>query len=136
MTYNYSGEPWMSDELFSDYHKDAYGFRPRGIIMDNWNMMPPAEKQARWDQLGDMVANNAELAKTKQDADLNTLKAEIEKHISLGAKDRSEALRIMTQNERFYSGQCVEHWVWERGILFTPYGKELVQELCKIVTYS
>tara|TARA_B100000780_G_scaffold272135_1_gene233930 strand:- start:38 stop:208 length:171 start_codon:yes stop_codon:yes gene_type:complete len=39
------------DNLFSDFHKEVYGFRPRGVIMDNWNSMAPAEKQVRWDQL-------------------------------------------------------------------------------------
>ena len=40
-----------SDELFSDLHKDVYGFRPRGVILDNWNILPAEQKQARWDQL-------------------------------------------------------------------------------------
>jgi|TARA_R110000764_G_scaffold162662_3_gene249981 hypothetical protein len=39
------------DNLFSDLHKEVYGFRPRGVIMDNWNSMAPTEKQVRWDQL-------------------------------------------------------------------------------------
>jgi len=45
------------------------------------------------------------------------------------------ALRWMTQGETFYHHQCVEHWVWNQGILFTDYGRELVKELMGIVEF-
>ena len=130
MTYNYS------DELFSDYHKDAYGFRPAGKELSDWLSLTPAQKDVRWRELGDLVDDNSKLRIKMEEADVERLKADIEQHISLGAKDRTEALLIMTKNEDFQTGQCVEAWVWEKGVLFTPYGKELVQELCKIVTYN
>ena len=42
----------------------------------------------------------------------------------------------MTQTETFHHIQDVEHFVWNRGILFTKYGKDLVKKLEKIVTYE
>jgi hypothetical protein len=38
--------------------------------------------------------------------------------------------------ETFYHSQDVEHFVWEQGILFTDYGKQLVKDLCEIVEYE
>lgn len=39
-----------SEELFSDFHKKAYGFRPTG---DHWFYgATPAEKQEIWDAVG------------------------------------------------------------------------------------
>ena len=32
-----------SDELFSDLHKDVYGFRPRGVILDTDQKTIPVE---------------------------------------------------------------------------------------------
>ena len=46
------------DDTFSDLHKDVYGFRPRGIIMENWNMMPDEQKQVRWDELCEELEAN------------------------------------------------------------------------------
>jgi len=40
-----------SDELYSDLFKDVNGWRPRGIIWDNWCAKTPAEKQHEWDAL-------------------------------------------------------------------------------------
>ena len=41
-----------------------------------------------------------------------------------------------SDGETFYLEQCVEAWVWKRGILFTDYGRELVKELVEIVTFE
>lgn len=49
MSYSYA------DELISDLHKDAYGFRPRGVYMQDWKDMTPGEKQAEWDHLCQLV---------------------------------------------------------------------------------
>jgi hypothetical protein len=42
----------------------------------------------------------------------------------------------MSGTETFYNVQCVEHFVWEQGILFTDYGKQLVKDLAAIVEYK
>ena len=42
----------------------------------------------------------------------------------------------MTSGEKFFHGQDVEGWVWDKGILFTDYGRELVKKLDGIVTYE
>ena len=40
-----------SDDIISDLHKDAYGFRPSQFFMNNWAEYTPAEKQNCWDML-------------------------------------------------------------------------------------
>jgi hypothetical protein len=42
----------------------------------------------------------------------------------------------ISQTETFYHIQDVEHFVWEQGILFTDYGKQLIKELAAIVDYK
>ena len=42
----------------------------------------------------------------------------------------------LTENEEFYSGQDVESWVWDKGILFCDYGKNLVKKLETIVKFK
>ena len=68
-----------SDDCFSDLHKDVYGFRPRGIIMENWDSMDPAQKQARWDELCEELEVNNKFEKdglkVKKKTNSNNIKA-------------------------------------------------------------
>ena len=62
--------------------------------------------------------------------------ARIQDVIGLGAGDRKTALRWISSQETFYHEQSVEHFVWEQGVLFTDYGRKLVEELAEVVTYE
>ena len=124
-----------SEELFSDFHKDAYGFRPRNHRFYDADTTP-AEKQEIWDATGRAFdRRQAEEARREEEA-LADFKAQITKVIEAGAGNRINALRWMTSSETFYSHQCVEMWVYDQGILFTDYGRELVKELMDIVTFQ
>lgn len=57
-------------------------------------------------------------------------------HYTHDGGDRETALRWMTMEETFYSRQCVEHWVFNRGFLFTSHGKAVVEELMDVVTFE
>jgi len=65
-------------------------------------------------------------------------KAEVDMVINtFGAEDRATALKWITDGDRFFfSRQDVEGWVYNRGILFTDYGRTLVEELMKIVQFG
>ena len=122
-----------SEELFSDFHKDAYGFRPRG---HEFYSATPERKQEIWDAIG-RAFDRAQAEEAELEAQsLIDFEKEVHAYIELGAGDRQTALRWMTQNETFYHSQHVEHWVWEKGILFTDYGRELVKELMDIVEFN
>jgi len=121
------------ETIFSDLHKDAYGFRPRG---HNFYTATPAKKQEIWDAtILDMeAAQEAEIAREKECE--KEFKNQISKVIQAGAGNRINALRWMTSTEIFYSQQCVEHFVWNQGILFTDYGRALSKELMEIVEFE
>jgi hypothetical protein len=130
MTFTYS------DDCFSDLHKDVYGFRPRGIIMENWDSMEPAQKQARWDQLCEELAANNKFEKEQEVKAVARFQARVQDVIELGAGNYTNALLWIVGTETFYHIQDVEHFVWEQGILFTNYGKQLVKDLAAIVEYK
>ena len=125
-----------SDELFSDLHKDVYGFRPRGVILDNWNILPAEQKQARWDQLCAELESNTIFEKQQEIKAVASFQARVQDVIELGAGNYTNALLWISGTETFYSVQCIEHFVWEQGILFTDYGKQLVKDLAAIVDYK
>jgi len=120
-------------ELFSDLHKDVYGYRPRGAAMDEWNSRTPRQKNELYNALCDELEVVTQDEKRQADRNLFEFTGLIMDMIELGAKDRETALRWMTQDHEFHSEQDVSHWVWAHGILFTEYGKQLVKDLLKIV---
>ena len=123
----------FDDNIFSDLHKDAYGFRPRG---HEYYEAAPARKQEIWVKVcEDLEAAQEEEARREQEA-VAEFKAQITKVIEAGAGNRITALRWMTSTETFYHSQDVEHWVFNQGFLFTAYGRELVEELCTIVEFT
>lgn len=129
MTYTFS------TEIFSDLHKDAYGFRPRGHRFYD-ETTKDAERQQIWDYLVQVVEDNIAAEREHEARALRDFESQIENTIALGAGDRATALRWMTQSEKFYNEQDVEHWVWNQGILFTDEGRQLVKDLSDIVEFA
>lgn len=124
----------FSDELISDFHKDARGFRPRGLFMDIWNAATDAEKQRIWDCLEEDFREREEQEAAAETAALNDFFQQLVLNKSLGATSTAEAVRWMIQADREYpieNSQDVEHFVYNLGILFTDTGRQLVKDICK-----
>ena len=122
-----------AEELFSDFHKDAYGFRPRG---HEFYTATPARKQEIWDNVQQAFLQRQVEEAEEEARALREFEAEIASIIEAGAGDRTTALRWMTEEDTFYHSQDIEHWVFNQGILFTDAGRALVEELKSIVTIS
>jgi len=114
-------------------HKDAFGRKGRHY---NFDAMSIEELRAEADWINEEVVKAIDEEEAAEERALADFKKEIETIIGYGAGDRETALRWMTDGETFYHIQSVEGWVWERGILFTDYGRELVKELMEIVTFE
>ena len=127
----------FSTELFSDLHKDVYGFRPRG----HWFYDASAtdqERQEEWDYLCKRLGEQIEeenIAKAKALEDLYQRVAELRKS---GAKDDQQALKWIVQSlnpdaiDLRYGGD----WVcYELGLafscayMFNQVCRELEQEM-------
>lgn len=123
-------------DIFSDLHKDVYGFRPSAIFMKNVKNFSDQERDDLWESLCDQLEENTKVEVAQAELDVAKFEARVLDVIDLGAGDRETALRWITSQETFYHSQCVEHFVWEQGILFTDYGKALLKELLNIVEYK
>jgi hypothetical protein len=49
----------FDENTFSDLHKEAFGFRPRGTAWSAWAEASDDEKQELWDRLVTIAADNA-----------------------------------------------------------------------------
>lgn len=121
-----------SDDCFSDLFKDVNGFRPRGSLMDDWNDRTPRQKQELWNALCDELEENSKAEAASAKALVAEFETWINSTIELGAGNRESALRWITSESKFQNSQCVEHFVWNQGILFTDQGREVVKELNNI----
>ena len=69
------------------------------------------------------------------EADAASFRKRLRVAIRSGAQDVNTALRWLTDGEVFFSSQCIEHWVFEQGFLYTQTGLETLRRLNEITTF-
>jgi hypothetical protein len=88
----------FDEDIVSDLHKDAWGFRPSSYWWYRWNEGSDASKQSMWNSL----IVDLEVAMANQKAAYDDAKSEYEarlaEYISIGAKDRATAIRWLVQS--------------------------------------
>lgn len=124
------------DDLISDFHKDVYGYRPRESFWNEWETLTPTQKQTIWDEYDRVSELQVIEAKAQEERDVAKFEDRVQDVINIGAEDRKTALKWIADSETFYHGQDVEHFVWQQGILFTGYGKQLIKDLFEVVKYK
>jgi hypothetical protein len=125
-----------SEELFSDFYKDTYGFRPRG---HEFYDATPERKQEIWDAVGDDFVREIEYERQANLKAQAELEAQISMTMALGAGDRETAIRwILTaetqhENDLWYGA---EYFEYSFGVAyglykaeFTPIIEEMKKEL-------
>lgn len=87
----------FDEDILSDLHKDAYGFRPRAYFWREWQSSSNEEKQAIWDNL--LVELEAELERERRAKaeSLSAYEKQIADNIALGAEDRRQAIKWLIQ---------------------------------------
>jgi hypothetical protein len=116
-----------------DAHKTAFGFKGRHYDFASMSM---EELREEADYIG-KACQRAMKEEAEQEArSLEIFNELVQKTIASGAGDEETALRWLTQSETFNDGFDVEHWVYNHGILYTDYGKKLVEKLQGLVTFK
>lgn len=98
--------------------------------------MTDAELNTEIESASKINEENFKAEKKAEELAITEFKTLVKETIDLGAGDEETALRWLTQNEEFYHGQDLESWVWDKGILFSDYGRKLVKKLEKIVKFK
>ena len=115
--------------LYSDFHKDAYGFRPRTI---NVYALTTEELEADFDRFeATCKINRHEEEMAEMEADIR-FKELIANTIAIGAGDEPTALRWIVEGAYPEYGFDYEHFLWNQGIAYSAYGKELAKRFAPI----
>ena len=100
-------------QIYSDYHKEAYGFRPRGYDYSAFTL----------EQLEADFALFAEICKENQIAEdaaareaVANFEANVQKLISMGAGDEATALRWIAEAGVSEDGWDMDYHLWKLGI--------------------
>lgn len=133
-----------SEDMVSDFHKSAYGYRPHEPFWNEWRSADDAEKQVIWDAIHAAHKRAIEAAKRQKAEALAVWKVKLRECINeLYTRDqqlrlrgtrqiRETALLSLTAHETFDDAQDVQHWVWKQGILFTDPGQKVYFDLCDL----
>lgn len=103
------------DTLFSDLHKDAYGFRPNSLASAEWNSAAPAQKQVLWDELVEALDRAIDEEAAQHEASVNAFEARVSELISIGAGNRETAVRWIVESlnlsdvDKMYGGSYICH---------------------------
>lgn len=115
---------------FSDYHKEAYGTRPRWDTSDY--------TLTRWRETYASLEREVEES-IKREAELEAIAVEAFKKAVVkirrsGARDFMTAIRWMLQADEVDTRhrQDVERFFWDHNILYSEYGKSLLNRVCPI----
>ena len=114
-------------------HKTAFGVKGRHY---DFASMSRNDIEREAERIADAVDEALKAEEDELQIALSKFNILVGETILLGAGDRETALRWLTQDETFYHHQCVEHWVWNQGILFSEEGRKLVTELVEIVNFE
>ena len=124
----------FDEQIVSDLHKDARGYRPTEYFWEEWNQTGDDTRQAMWDNLLEELA-----AETERQRDAYA-RAEIHFHqrvqglMLAGAEDELTAIRWILEAEQFTNSDLAygsDYVAWHFGL---PYKGLFDQQIQTVIT--
>ena len=91
MDFNYS------NDLVSDLHKDARGFRPGEYFWEEWTQSPDEIKQQIWDGLISELDENNKIAEERERVALVSLRHRVAKTMKVFDCNWKDAMKILVE---------------------------------------
>lgn len=114
-------------QIYSDFHKDAYGFRPRGI---DYSSMTLEELEADFARFAEVCKENANAEAIAEAKAVEAFNASIASIISMGAGNKATALRWTAEAGVTECDWDIDFYLWKLGIsTYSPAGKAIHDQL-------
>ena len=109
-----------SDDIISDLHKDAYGFRPSQRFFDDWASYTPAEKQECWDLLVDAMKASQAQEEAAEAANLAEFRKQVAATMKFCDCNWKKAVEFLcdAEGEDVDCEQGFDYFLWTQGIGF------------------
>jgi hypothetical protein len=91
----------FDENIVSDLHKDARGYRPTEVFWAYWNNYSDAEKQQEWDLLLRELSDEMDRERKDEARAALALTARLAQMYDLGAKTEAQALKWIMEAEEF-----------------------------------
>lgn len=109
------------EDTVSDLHKDAYGYRPSATFWSQWKAMTPAEKQAEWEYLCNVLEDSIEHERNREKLAIESFEKRVAETIESGAGNRATAIRWILQAEGLAGEEDLGYVCYQLGL---PYDYE------------
>ena len=114
-------------QIYSDFHKDAYGFRPRGI---DYSSMTLEELEADFARFAEVCKENANAEAIAEAKAVEAFNASIASIISMGAGNKATALRWTAEAGVTECDWDIDFYLWKLGIsTYSTAGKAIHDQL-------
>ena len=107
-----------SDDIISDLHKDARGFRPGVAWMHAWATSTDEEKQGIWDSLCEEMEISMKEQETAEAAALVEFRKVVRKTMNFCGTKWNKAVEYLcdAEGEDADCEQGFDHFLWKQGI--------------------
>ena len=114
MTYTFN------ENIVSDLHKDAYGYRPTAGWWSIWAAFNADQKQVMWDNLIDEMNSAIEMEREQQDRALVEFRKTLKSTMALCNVDWKGALRMLMEAEEIDmdNPQDFDYFLWQYDLSF------------------
>ena len=108
----------QAQATYSDMHKDAYGFRPRGVDTSSWTL---EQFQEEFVILGQAIDREETARKAAESKAVELFERRIAELISTGAKDSEMAMRWIHEAEETNGDN--DYLAWTLGLPYQYFRK-------------
>lgn len=122
---------FFDENIVSDLHKDARGFRPTQYWWDQWTKCNDAQKQFMWDALCDELEQTLALEELQQARAFAKLSDRILETMKLGAFDTKTAIKWIIEAEEFSDFDLqygADYFCYHFGVGYDTKNKFPIQE--------
>ena len=114
-----------SDDIISDLHKDAYGFRPSQRFFEDWAEYTPAEKQECWDMLCEEMERSMKEQAAAETAALVEFRKQVAETMKFCNCNWKDAVRFLAdaEGDDIDCDQYFDYFLWKQGIGYNDRAK-------------
>ena len=112
MTYTFD------ENIISDLHKDARGYRPSQDFWHGWNTMGDDTKQSVWDMLIEEMNSSIEMQRVEEEKSLNEFRQSLRKVMNIMNCTWNRAVEVLAEAEGDDLSYDFDYFMWKQGVGF------------------